>query len=535
MTATMALPPGTVWATLGGRKFPTAGQRVIDFIETACVFTKGRWRGRPFRLLPWEKLVCYELFEIDPATGLRRYRWGYIEIPKKQGKSEFIAGIDLFLLIADDEESPEIACGSNSDEQADLVFGAAKAMCELSPSLSPLVTCFAKEIVLRENPAAKLMRVSAKAKTKDGLNLSGVTLDELHEFDESGEKLFNVLTNGTAAREQPLTLMITTAGYDPETLCGRYHDHAVKVIKGEISDPAFYARIYAASSEDVNLDDVPALERALREANPSYGHTVQLPFYLDERRKGAANFKRYYLNIWTGAETQWLPDGAWDECRAAGFELLPDVPTFVGVDASTKRDSTAVVACQWFDVETVAVPGAATPTDVLLPTGPFLRVRARVWERPIEPATGKPKEGWRLPLGEVEEYLRELHSALALKAVAYDPAFVTWMALKLEDDGLPMVEVPQSDGRMKPPTQALYELVIDRRLLHDGDPTLARHIRNAVAKQIEGGQRLVKRGGRKMDAAIGLVMAVAEAMRKEEPAEEPRDIGILWLDAEGAA
>lgn len=518
MTATLALPQGTVMARSGGREFPTLGQRVCDFIETCCVNTKGRWRGKPFRLLPWEKKLLYELFELDPETGMRRYRWAYVEVPKKNGKTELIAAVDLYLLIADDEESPEIACGSNSEEQADLVFGAAKAMCELSPDLAKLVHCFTKEIVLRENPAAKIMRVSAKAKTKDGMNLSGITIDELHEFDESGEALFNVLTNGTAARLAPLVLMITTAGYDPETLCGRYHAHAEKILKGEVTDPTFYAKIYAAPTEDVNIEDDTALEAALKVANPSYGYTVHLPFYLDQRRKGAANFKRYFLNIWTGAETQWLPDGAWDECRGEPFDLLPDVPTFVGVDASTKRDTTAVVAGQWVEGDT-----------------PILRVTCRVWERPVEPATGKPVEGWRLPLDEVERHLRDLHRAYQLRAVAYDPAFVTWLALKLEDDGLPMVEIPQSDGRMKPPTQALYELVIDRRLQHDGDPTLARHVRNAVAKQIEGGQRLVKRGGRPNDAAIALVMMTGEAMRREEIEDTKPAPAILFFDDEEVA
>lgn len=517
MTATMGrpqLPAGTVIATLNGRRFPTRGQHVIDFIETACVFTKDEWRGRPFVLEPWQKRLLYEAFELDPATGLRRYRSMYLEVPKKQGKSELLAALSNYLLVADNTENPEIACGSNSEEQADLVFGAAKAMCELSPTLASLVTCYRKTIILKENPAAKIIRVSAKAKTNDGRNLSAVIEDELHEYDESGEQLHNVLTNGVATRKQPLNLMITTAGYDPDTLCGRMHEHAKKIISGEVVDRTFYAKIYAAPVEDVNLNDVPALEAALRAANPSYGVTVQLPFYLDQRRKGAANFKRYYLNIWTGAESQWLPDGAWDECKGAAVELLPDVPTFVGVDASTKRDTTAILACQWQD-------------DVL-------RVKSRVWERPIEPATGKPVEGWRLPLGEVRDHLYDLHQTRNVRAVAYDPAFVTWMALSLEDEGVAMIEMPQTNGRMVPPTQALYELIIDRRLLHDGDPTLARHIRNAVAKTVEGGgQRLAKRGGRPNDAAIALVMAVGEAMRREEAEDVTPNIRV-WGDDEAA-
>jgi phage terminase large subunit-like protein len=377
MTATMtALPSGTIFATLGGRRFPTRGQHVIDFIETSCVLTKDQWRGQSFLLEKWQKRLLYEAFEIDPDTGLRRYRTIYIEVPKKQGKSELLGALSAYLLIADNTDNPEIACGSNSEEQADLVFGAAKAMCELSPVLSPLVHCYRRQIVLRENPAAKIIRVSAKAKTNDGRNLSAVVEDELHEYDESGEQLHNVLTNGVATRRQPLNLMITTAGWDLETLCGRMHEHAKKVISGEVNDPTFYAKIYASSVEDVNLNDEVALEAALKEANPSYGVTVHLPFYLDQRRKGAANFKRYYLNIWTGAENQWLPDGAWDECEGVDFEFL-------------------TTTCRPLWGWTLPPEAGHHRAQLSSPSGmrAYCASSRKVWERPIEPTTGKPDRG----------------------------------------------------------------------------------------------------------------------------------------------
>lgn len=508
---------------LGGREFWSVGGRVIRFIEGNCKLTKGRWRGKPFLLEPWQKREIYQIFEVESQPDgrwLRRYRWAYIEIPKKNGKSELIAALCLFMLLADDEESPEIACGSNSDDQADLVFGAAKAMCDLSPSLSPLVNCFAREIVRKDNPAAKLMRVSAKAKTKDGLNLSGVALDELHEFDESGEQLFNVLTNGTAAREQPLILMITTAGYDEETLCGRYHLHALRVRSGEVVDHSFYASIYAAPDPNVNIDDDAALDAALRAANPSYGVTTFLPFYLDARRKGAANFKRYFLDIWTAAESQWLPDGAWESCRVEAVEFDPALPLFVGWDASTKQDSTALVAVQW--------------------QGPTLAVRSRIWDRPLDPATGKPLDGWRVPGGEVVEHLRQWHQGYPLESVAYDPAFVTWLAADLSAEGLPMIEHPQTNARMCPPTTATYELVVTGRLIHDGDPALGRHVAAAVeVTTLEGKTRLGKgsdkRGRRRRnDGAIALLMAVGSALG-HEVAEEAAQPGILiWGDDEAA-
>lgn len=522
---TLQAQPETV--RLSGRVFDTFGGRVIRFVESSCVFTKGRWRGQPFLLQGWQKKLLYELFEVTrqpDGTWQRRYRWAYIEVPKKSGKSEIVAALDLYLLIADEEASPEIACGSNSDEQADLVFGAAKAMCELSPVLAPLVTCYTRQIVLKDNPAAKIIRVSAKAKTNDGRNLSAVTLDELHEFDASGEQLFNVLTNGVAAREQPLIFMITTAGFDHETLCGRFHDHAVKVSSGELADPAFYAKIYTCTDPDVNIMDDAALDAALREANPSYGVTTTLPFYLDARRKGAANFKRYFLDIWTSAESQWLPEGAWAACYAGPGAFTAGAPIWCGVDASTKHDSAAVVAVQWQDGD----------------SGPVLRASARIWERPLDPATGKPLDDWQVPGGEIATHIRALHTAHPGSVFAYDPAFVTWLAADLSAEGVAMLEMPQTNARMCPPTAGLYELITARRLAHDGDPAFARHIASAVeVTTMDGKTRLAKYRGKRrtmIDAAIGLVMAVGLALDAQPRAAEPDTApGIILLGGDDDA
>lgn len=518
MTATLA-PPRPDEATLKGRRFHTHGGRVVAFIESCCVLSKGRWRGQPFTLLPWQKRLLYELFEVEetPDGWVRRYRWAYIEVPKKNGKTELLAAIALYLLLEDEEESPEIACGSNSDEQANLVFGAAKAMCELSPALRPRVDLFHRAIVRRDNPAAQINRVSAKAKTKDGMNLSGVMLDELHEFDASGEQLFNVLTNGTAAREQPLIFMITTAGFDPETLCGRFHDHALAVLEGRVSDPAFFARVHTCADADVDIMDDAALDRALREANPSYGVTTALPFYLDARRKGPANFKRYFLDIWTAASGQWLPDGAWRDCQVAAVAFSPGEPVWCGVDASTKHDSAALVAVQWSG-------------DVLLAT-------ARIWERPQNPATGKPDDEWRMPGGELAEAVRSIHTTHPGSTFAYDPAFITWLAGDLAAEGVAMLEHPQTNQRMCPATAGLYQLITERRLAHDGDPAFARHVASAIeVTTMDGKTRLAKdrRAAKRMiDAAIGLVMAVGLALGARPAAETARDIGVLWLDDAG--
>jgi phage terminase large subunit-like protein len=140
-----------------------------------------------------------------------------IGVPKKNGKPELAAALGLFFLLADGEPAPLVVCAAASEEQAYLGFEAAKTMCSLSPYLAAVTERFQKEILVPSIPGAKLKRVAAAAGTNDGQNIPAVICDELHEWTgDKGEKVWTVLTNATGARQQPLVLQITTAGYDLE-------------------------------------------------------------------------------------------------------------------------------------------------------------------------------------------------------------------------------------------------------------------------------------------------------------------------------
>jgi phage terminase large subunit-like protein len=506
---TQAPPPGTRRAILDGREFHTTGQRVIDFIEQNCVYSDGEWIAQPAELLPWQKRYLYELFEVDPDTGLRRYRRALLGIPKKNGKSQLAGWLALYFLLADGEPSPLVVCGANSDEQADLVFGAAKTCAELSPTLAPLTERYQKEITVPSLPGARLVRVSATVGTNDGKNIHAVILDELHEFSNTkGRGVWTVLTNGVGARRQPMILQITTAGFDLETICGEQYEKGRRVESGEDSDKRFHFRWYGAD------ESLPyGTTEYFRSANPSYGVTVRAEYFEDQvANNPPATVKRYNANVWTPQQTQWLNDGDWAACNGGDWQPDKARPLFVGVDASTKHDTTAVVVGQW--------------------EGDRLRVRARIWERPLG-GDGRPVPNWELPLAEVENHILALFAGGNVAGVAYDPAFVTWMAQSLAARGVPMIEFPQTNSRMVAPTKALYELIVERRLAHDGDPRFARHVANAVYTQVSGGGgRLTKVRGRTEDAArnandaaIGLVMVVSEAGKPPEPASpEPRVI-----------
>lgn len=504
MTTTLAATPSTP-----STKKRSQGGRVIRFIEAHCVHPDGMWVGQPIRLEDWQRRLIYELFEVGD-DDLRRHRWALVGIPKKNGKTTLAACLALYFLLADGEPSPLVVCAAASDEQADLAFGAAKTMVKLSPTLSQLCTAFDKEIQVKDQPGARLRRVAAVAGTNDGQNIHAVICDELHEWvGARGENVWNVLTNGTGARRQPMVLQITTAGYDLETVCGRQYEYGKRVKTGEVDDPRYYFHWIEAPEGTDHRD--PEVWRA---ANPNFGVTVQAPFFADQlTKKTESVFRRYFLNQWVAAADLWLPYGAWDACRSP-LELDPALPLFVGVDVALRNDSTAVVVAQRQQLD----------------LGERTVVRARVWENPY-PETHSLHDSWELNIFEVEAHLKSLHAAFPAPAAeidgrvmpgpefSYDPAYFHRSAAALEGEGLAMVEYPQHDSRMIPAAQTLYQLVVEGKLAHDGDPVLKRHVENAIADQKPRGWRLTKPKGsrRKIDAAIACAIAVYRAQTAMAP------------------
>jgi phage terminase large subunit-like protein len=491
---------------------PTRGYDVIRWIEAHCRFTTGQWAGEPFRLLPWQKRLILELFELGP-DGRRRYRWAYVQTPKKSGKTETAAALALWFLIGDGEPSPLVVCAAASDDQADLVFNAAKRMSELSPTLSAVTERYDREILVPSLPGAKLKRVAAAAGTNDGQNISAVIADELHEWTgPKGEAVWNVLTNGTGARRQPMVFQITTPGFDLDTVAGQQYEYALAVQRGEVDDRRFYSFL-AGAPDGADWRD-PAIWEA---ANPSYGVTVQREFFEDQAKKKTESvFRRYFLGQWVAAETLWLPIGAWDACRST-VGLDPKLPLYVGIDMASTEDTTAVVMAQNVGERTV--------------------VRARFWANPY-PHGDSRRHSWHLDVDEVSAYLRELRVRFPEPATridgrnrpgpafGFDPWAMRYEAERLALEGLSMIEFHQNDARMVPAATTLYDLVVSGRLAHDGDPTLAWHIGNVVPRERGEHSWRITRGSpsRKIDGAIAAAMAVHQA---QQPAPARRVASFL--------
>jgi phage terminase large subunit-like protein len=499
------------------------GHRVIKWIERHCVHTNDRWLGKPFRLLPWQKWIILALFTTG-ADGLRIIRWALIGIGKKNGKTELAAALACYFAFGPSgpDGNPEpaalVVCAAGSDDQADLVFGAAKVMCEQSPTLSQITETFEAEILCPSLPGSKIIRVAAAAKKTssnlDGKNIYVVICDELHCWEgPQARVVWDTLTNGTVTRRQPMVFQITTAGFDLETVCGEQYLYGKSVASGETDDPRFFFWwVEPPEGADHTDPDVIAA------ANPSFGVIATLEFYVDQlTKKTEAVFRRYFLNQWTEAAETWLPQGTWEAGDIGPFTFLKDVPLVGATDAATKWDSTALVRAQRHTCDEMC-PGWNGQVDKF-------RLTAAIWERPYDPRTRRPLEGWKLPSAEIENTIREYASGHQMVAWAYDSAHFHRSAEQLESEGLPMEDFPQTDSRMVPAAQMLFQLLMDGKVEHDGDAVFARHIRAAVAVQARGGNggwRLAKgKTKKKMDAAVAAAMAIwlaSQEVEKKAPA-----------------
>ena len=311
--------------------------------------------------------------------------------------------------------------------------------------------------------------------------------------------MFLVISNSIAKRRDGLVLVISTAGSDESELLRGLYDHGKAVESGDVDDPAFLLD-WAEADGSLNPNDGPDVRRLMAlQANPHAEEFDTLEHV--ERRWHEIpehEWRRYFANQWVSVTADsWLPAGAWDACRFHGTRLDPNGgPVVIGVDVGLKHDSTAIVAAQE------------------RPDG-RLAVEAKIWL----------PEQVTVDLSEIEAHLRHLHTRYNVTEIAYDPAFFQRSADVLADDGLAMVEVPQSAQRMMPAAQMAYEAICSRRIVHDASDLFSEQVTAAVPRSSGEGWRLSKgRSKRRIDAAIALVLAVQAASQRPVENKNP----VFW-------
>lgn len=462
---------------------PTYGPLAAAWIEANLVHAEGDLFGQPFKCTDDERQFLDRLLRYDPATGRLIVRRALLGRAKGWGKTEFIAAVVLFFLAGPlAPTAPNIPIAAASFEQADLLFGTCRIMATEGP-LKPYLEAFDTEILLK-GQHGRAYRVAAAAGTNDGSRPTLFAADELHEWVGGKARVFLVITNSIAKRKDGLVLVISTAGGEESTLLREMYDYGTAVESGEIDDPGFLMD-WCEADPSLNPHDGPEVRALMaRQGNPHLD-LFGTGEFVERRWHEIAEHEwmRYFANRWvTMSQDSWLPGNVWTHL-AGDVSFDPDRPVHVGVDMALKHDSIAVVAVQ-------------------RDANDHYRVQHRIWH----------PDGTTIDVAAVENHLRDLHRTWRVAEVAYDPAFFERSAQALADDGLPMVEFPQSAQRMVPACQTAYELICSGQVVHDGSPMLADQVQSAVPRQTESGWRISKgKSKRKIDATVALVMALSRA------------------------
>jgi len=469
----------------------TDGDEIIRFAADHFVVLKGFRAGEPLIFTQWQKWLLRALFERDEETMRLRYRRALIGLPRKQGKSLMLSAVAVYGLITG-ESGAEVYVVAGDRQQARIIFGEAKQQVQMSSVLSQECKVY-RDAIEMPRFGSVLRVLSSEFKGQAGLNPSLVLFDEL--WNQGSPDLYDQMTLGSGARIEPLVVSITTAGYDLDTVAGHLYQYGKQCAAGEIDDNTFGFWWWEAAA-DCALDD----ERQWRTANPNLSERL---LDIDDMRTAMkqtdeAAFRRWRLNQWVRAQESWLPVGAWEQCRDDA-PLRPDLPIWVGIDMALKHDSIAVVIAQ--------------PQDDLIVT------RARIWQPRDE----------GVDVAAVEQHLRSLHHEYEVREFVYDPAYFQRSAEHLADDGLPMVEFPQSAARMIPACGNAYELIVNRRVTHDGAPTYSDQVLSAAQRMTDTGWRLSKgKSKRKIDACIALVMALDRATTRTQTVTAAPSIVQVW-------
>lgn len=493
-----------------------AADFAVMFIESLC-HTKGTWAGKKFELIDWQERIIRDLFGVLKPNGYRQFNTAYVEIPKKQGKSELAAAVALLLCCGDGEERAEVYGCAADRQQATIVFDVAADMVRMCPALNKRVKILASQKRIIYEPTNSFYQVlSAEAYSKHGFNIHGVVFDELHT--QPNRKLFDVMTKGSGdARMQPLYFLITTAGTDTNSICYETHQKAKDILDGRKIDPTFYPVIYGADESDDWTD--PAV---WRKANPSLDITVgidkvEAACNSAKQNPGEENsFRQLRLNQWVKQAVRWMPMEKWDACAfPIDEDELEGRVCYGGLDLSSTTDITAfVLVFPPLDEEDkyIVLPYFWVPEDTL-----DLRVRRdhvpyEVWEKQGRLET---TEGNVIHYGYIEKFIQRLGEKFNIREIAFDRWGAVQMVQNLEVMGFTVVPFGQGFKDMSPPTKELMKLVLEKRIAHGGHPVLRWMMDNIYIRTDPAGNIKAdkEKSTEKIDGAVATIMALDRAIR----------------------
>jgi phage terminase large subunit-like protein len=523
--------------------------RVVELWPTVFRLTDLRFAGVPFRLLLWQEIIVRLLVGwkvpaevIDPATGqpvivwVRLFRTLRLWIPRKNGKSEFLAGLALLFWALEATVGGQGYVFARDETQAELPFKRMKAMIALSAELAAEIQPHRKSLYLKPARASFELLTGAE-EGKHGKSPVVIVGDEMHEW--RSRTIENDLRQGTAAQLEPIELYASTAGLKSNLVGVELWDESRAVLEGTVEDPTTLVVLFAADEDDDWND-----EAVWAKANPSLGLSPTLAYLRREANlaKGnprkTATFKCYHLNQWVESVARWLPATKWNACASDKLAWqrfgreLKGRRCFGGFDVSSTQDITALIWLfppegsgeKWQLVSRFWVPESTLEQRIAAnPRVPF-----RAW---VDSGALETTPGDYVDQGFVEKAILEGFELYQVANIGYD----SWNAGKLvgdlqKDHGVDaerLTIVRQGIHSLGEPSKQFERLVFAGQLDHGGHPVLKWMAGNAVIRFDENLNFMPakKRSAEKIDGITAAVtgLAVALAVEDDTPAASPWD------------
>jgi phage terminase large subunit-like protein len=494
-----------------------AAEEKIQFIETHCRHVEGDLYGEAL-VLPdtFKDNILRPIFGLKRDNGKRLIRMVYVQMPRKNAKTTAMAAVELALLFNDGEPSAQIYNCAGDDEQANLLFTAAKKMADLDPSLRKASKSFQSSITYKDS---FIKKITSKSDTKHGFNTHAWIYDELHVA--KNRDLYDTLKTSMGQRSNPLGIMITTPGHDKMSICYNRYEYAKKILDGAIEDDTFWGVIYESSPDD----DIYSPE-TWRKANPLYDYSENLRETIADQAKEVSNdtslentFRRLHLGQWTQSETKWIKSENWISLKGdVSMEDFASDVVWMGLDLSASSDLTSL--CTLFEDDGVIVPF----WDLWIP-----EEAAQQYERKFNiPYSRWAKEGWinicdgnTIDFRSIEERIKQISEKYSIRSMGYDEWNSRDLATRLQENLNIETMVNPQGYRLSPSLKKIKEKIMNASVLHSGNPVVTWCLDNVMIKENdEQNIKVVKpkttgaseRLEKKIDPVISFAMAVNEWM-----------------------
>lgn len=490
---------------------PEAAQKVIDFFHILNHY-EGEWAGTPIHLEDWQQFILWVAYGWKREDGTRRFRNGYIEVARKNGKSTLLGGLGLYGLMLDDENAPQIYCGATKADQAAIVVNIAGRIAKGTPWLENRLR-FQEHLgiikrVIYEKKAGFIAPLGRDSKTQDGFNPHMGIMDERHAM--STDDVPNVVKSGMGARAQPFQWSITTAGFNRQLPCYNLRSTIIQILKGKKEDDSTFGIIYTLDNDNEWTNPEMWIK-----ANPCLNVSVKMSFLQDEFTQALneggsteVNFKTKNLNIWTDAAETWIQEHIWKKCMGSANDL-DGKRCYGGLDLASTRDITALTLCFPIGEKRVLKHFFWVPEDT---------VNAREDKAPYKQWV---KAGWlKTTPGNITDYnfikatILDLKDRYDIHSIAFDRWNSSQLVIDLQDEGVIMTPFGQGFASMSAPTKAFEKHILEGSLIHDGNPVMEWMMSNIAIKRDPAGNIKIdkEKSTEKVDGPVSAVMALGECM-----------------------